>query len=466
MNIGSLPGYYWDEDKRKYFKIQASHVAPQGAKHTKESMKTDLRKAKKRKLESKKEAKRYQHTVKRSHVLQNAIIGGTGIHREYGSTEPSSSVDQLDAAILSQFRAKIMEVRLPGFEGCPHIRLTSATYLPATGQMVTASSHSHTGVSALHVCKWDWDAPQFAMPYGCGFAAFHSSITSVSAATNTDMPRVIACSQQDASTGQIFTSPIPPPGSEPTYPYQPPGIYFHVKCGASNRMITSINSITGIAAVSASKYIYVMNDDATMSTSLAHNNDEYRIGLDWLDPNTIAFESNSPAQGDHQIKLWDVRTAKGVVSRFKMRNRITGLLNPSHPESKTVKNSNQLLASTNHRINLYDTRMPRKPDQSHDTPVLSFPHVHQGPELDFTANGHDLIAAVDRDNVVQIFSLRSGRKMSSLILPESTPSARAGVVLKKLQWYDDPVVGSALQACMGNEIVRWSWGGSDSDDEG
>ena len=359
-----------------------------------------------------------------------------------------------------------MTVQLPGFETCPHIRLTSATYLPATGQMVTASSHSHTGVSALHVCKWNWDVPKFAMPYGCGFAAFHSSITSVSVATHTDMPRVIACSQQDASTGQIFTSPIPPSGSEPIYPYQPPGIYFHVKCGADNRMITSIHSITGVTAVSASKYIYIMNDDATMSTSLAHNNDEYRVGLDWLDPNTIAFESNSNLQGHHHINLWDIRTAKGVVSRFKVRNRITGLLNPSHSGLKNVINPSQLLASTNHRINLYDTRMPQKPNHSHDTPVLSFPHVHQGPELNFATNGCNLIAAVDRDNVVQIFSMRSGRKMNSLALPESTQNAPANVTLSKVQWYDDPAVGSALQACMGNEIVRWSWGGSNCDDEG
>ena len=461
---GSIPGFYYDEKKQKYFKIQADHLVPQGAKYAKGSVKQETRKAKKRKTEESKQFKRHQYTVKRNPILQNAITSGTGLHREHGITTESSILDQQDAAIISQFRPTAVTVRLPGYQTCPEIHITSAMYLPATGQMVTASAHAHTGVSALHVCNWQWDEQEFKMQHGCGFAAFHSSITSISLASSVDGPRLVACSRQDASTGQIFASPIPPPGAEPIYPYQPPGIYFHVRNGGDNRLVASINPNTGITAVSTAKFVYVLNNDGTMSNSLAHDNEEYRIAVDWLDNNIVAFESNSPDSNNHHIKLWDVRTAKGVVSRFKVRNRISGILNPSRDGHNTSRDGRQLLASTNHRINLYDTRIPHAVNKD-DPPLLSFPHTHQGPELDFTTDGRNLIAAVDRDSVVQIFSMRSGRLVDSLSAPRPKSNAPENRMVKKMQWYDDPKVGSALQACVGNEVVRWSWG-EDIDDDG
>jgi WD40 repeat protein len=178
----------------------------------------------------------------------------------------------------------------------------------------------------------------------------------------------------------------------------------------------------------------------------------------------VAFEDNSPDSSNHDIKLWDVRTAKGVVSRFKVPNRITGLLNPSNAPN-TSKDGRQLLASTNYRINLYDTRMPHTIHKD-DLPLLSFSHIHQGPELDFTTDGRNLIAAVDRDNVVQVFSIRSGRRVDSLSAPRPKSCTPHHHMVKKLQWYDDPKVGSALQACVGNDVVRWSWGGGMDGEDG
>lgn len=41
-----LPGYYFDEVKRKYFKILPRHQAPQGAKYSKEALNTAAKKNK------------------------------------------------------------------------------------------------------------------------------------------------------------------------------------------------------------------------------------------------------------------------------------------------------------------------------------------------------------------------------------------------------------------------------------
>lgn len=459
MNRAPIPGFYFDEEKQKYFKIQPNHLVPQGAKYSRGNVKQENRKAKKRKVEDREQVKRHQCTVKRSAILQHAITGGAGLHREQGVSSDSAHHEERDAALISQFRPKTVRVQLPGSSTCPELHITSATYIPSTKQMVTASTHAHTGVSALHVCSWDWDVTKPEMHHGCGFAAFHSSITSVSVATNRDIPRIVACSSQDESTGQIFNSPVPSPTSEPTYPYQQPGIYFSVNRGTGNRLITSIHKDTGITAISTAKRIYIMDEHATMSNSLHHQNEEYRVGIDWLDHNTVAYEANSPDSGSHYIQLWDVRTAKGVVSRFTVRKRITGLLNPS----QAIPNGHQLLASTNHRIYVYDTRT-RHVLNKDDAPLLSFPHVHQGPELDFTTDGRNLMAAVDRDNVVQVFSTQSGRKIDSLIAPPLRSAPSMPQMIKRLQWYDDHAVGSALQGCQGNNIVRWTWGGPEDDE--
>jgi hypothetical protein len=37
----SLPGYYFDAEKNRYFKIQANHVAPAGAKYSRQAVEAD-----------------------------------------------------------------------------------------------------------------------------------------------------------------------------------------------------------------------------------------------------------------------------------------------------------------------------------------------------------------------------------------------------------------------------------------
>ena len=43
-----LPGFYFDEEKGKYFRIQAHHKAPPGAKYTKNAINVENEKKRKR----------------------------------------------------------------------------------------------------------------------------------------------------------------------------------------------------------------------------------------------------------------------------------------------------------------------------------------------------------------------------------------------------------------------------------
>ena len=182
-----------------------------------------------------------------------------------------------------------------------------------------------------------------------------------------------------------------------------------------------------------------------------------------MDRFTVAFNLNLPngknnaSSAKSAVSLWDTRTRSAVSARFRMSQRMTGLqclanLGPS-------SNEHHFLVSSNYSINLFDNRMPRL---KIDRPLLSFDHVHEGPELQFAMNKRSLIAAVDRDETVQIYSLRSGHCLGPLErLSRNPASSYRYSKLSNLQWYDDRRDGLCLQACDDKGVVRWSWSGDD-----
>ncbi|KAE9966643.1 hypothetical protein EG328_008790 [Venturia inaequalis] len=42
MNRGNIPGYYFDEEKKKYFKITKTQYAPEGAKYGYDNYKKEI----------------------------------------------------------------------------------------------------------------------------------------------------------------------------------------------------------------------------------------------------------------------------------------------------------------------------------------------------------------------------------------------------------------------------------------
>lgn len=84
----ALPGFYYDAEKTKYFKIQPNHVAAHGSarKYSKAAVKKDAeerREQKRRKLFEQRERKM---RIQRSKVLESPLSGGWGVTREVGAT--------------------------------------------------------------------------------------------------------------------------------------------------------------------------------------------------------------------------------------------------------------------------------------------------------------------------------------------------------------------------------------------
>ena len=452
MNGGNIPGYYFDEEKQKYFKIQANHLVPPGAKYSKGIVQQENRKSKRRKLEDREIVVRHQQTVKRSPVLHDAIIGGVGIRREHGICSTSQHLHQSDPAVISQWRPTRVKVKFDRAEpqswdlGCTN-------YSSSTQTMVIAGRHALTGTHVLHACQWSLDnSSVFLVPSWSAIEAFQSGISSISSVVHNDTLRVVACGAGvDARYAGVFS-----PRLGFSEQVDPSGILFTVGRKGSELLASSIHQTTGIAAIVGTDEVFVLDFNAQTANSLpSADDDEYGPNIDWSSSNTVAYYSNTSRYGKRHVMLWDIRTRDGTSARFNLRRRITGVLNPSDANSG---GSHQLLVSTNHRINLFDTRMAHS-DVKNDMPVLSFPHVHQGQKLEFMTNKRGLIAAVDRDNVVQVYSTRSGHRMGPLTTPDWKLEQSESRMVRQLQWYEDARDGSTLQACFGNGIVRWIWGG-------
>lgn len=103
MNGKQIPGFYWDPDKKKYFRIQANHVAPTGSQYSREAVK-------KRKIdnEHKKRKAIIGHRVRRERVQTARCLAPTvtRLAAEVGNSPVPGLVrkSQLGAVYVSQLQ--------------------------------------------------------------------------------------------------------------------------------------------------------------------------------------------------------------------------------------------------------------------------------------------------------------------------------------------------------------------------
>ncbi|KAH8691129.1 hypothetical protein BGW36DRAFT_387733 [Talaromyces proteolyticus] len=77
MSGREIPGFYWDTEKRKYFRIQANHVAPTGSKYSKEAVTQQKYDVEQQRRRANIERRIQKERVKRSRSLRHTINGIT-----------------------------------------------------------------------------------------------------------------------------------------------------------------------------------------------------------------------------------------------------------------------------------------------------------------------------------------------------------------------------------------------------
>ncbi|KAK1079275.1 hypothetical protein LTR33_006525 [Friedmanniomyces endolithicus] len=430
MNLGQIPGYYYDSEKKKYFKIQANHVAPVNAKHAASNVGREQRKAKKHKVEDRRREKQLQQTVHRSPIAHHPLLAGTSLTREVGSDMSSVAVlEPRDAAFVNQLRPD--RVHIPADAGKSTSSILDMQPL-SDGRVGLAISRSGRRGTSILTAPW---------PLGERWASETRDLVSlhmVSEDSDT-LPTMVAVTQEPKSPGNLFIGDRPSAHREFSR-----SNLFTLGGPESSLWSSSLSSSKELLAISGTDNVFIADlTKGDVVHRISSKNDNRDVA--WLNGHTVAY-------GQHDVCLWDLRSS-GTATRFHRRKApITGIRSPN-------KHGVQLLVSDNKHLEVYDTRMGK-------TPLLTFAHTHQDPQLQFTL--HDdtqLVTAVDFDNEIQTYSLRSGRPLGAL----RQPSGGQKALYTKLRWLDaEGVLGDkemVLQACQGNSVVRWSWGGRD-DDEG
>ena len=109
----ALPGFHFDAEKKKYFKIQPNHIAAHASarKYSQAALKKEAeekREQNRRKLFEQKERKM---KLQRSTVLASPLGGGCGVTRELGIAKPDDSTIVMRAWAQGLQRKEVLGYR-------------------------------------------------------------------------------------------------------------------------------------------------------------------------------------------------------------------------------------------------------------------------------------------------------------------------------------------------------------------
>nr|POE93009.1 hypothetical protein CFP56_64116 [Quercus suber] len=472
MNRGSVPGFYYDEAKNKFFRIQAHHIAPRDAKYSRSNVKREQRETKRRKKDREQQQVRQRQTVTRSNVLQHAAIGGIGVLREHGTQRLTDLRNEHDSFLCSQLQAEYMwpgdcnflhnaDTHVQDLHFSNHTSSALMAFRPNDSRSFSYyGARLPLGTNNSVYPSDHWTSSPNLAPAATRVEAFFSTIisTSLSWSTSHAAEGMLVCAQSPHRLGNVHLS-----YAREADAYSSPATSIRLCLGNQTNHLwaSAFRDGADLAAIAGSEDIFVIDHEGKVAHRLRLASESRAVA--WLDHNLLAYGQHivsaepSPRpsannNNDRGLMLWDLRTS-GRVLRFPRPAPITGLLAPSGSQGGL-----HIVATTNHSIALFDTRAP-------SLPLLSFAHTHQGPQCQFTTAGPknaSLLAAVDRDNRVQIYSTRTGKSVRTLT-PPSSPDGHGGgaqgPLVRGLKWYEDlDGAGDMLVGCQGPRIVRWGVG--------
>ena len=109
-----LPGYHYDEAKKKYFKIQENHLASPSLKYSKGALKKEAESALARKRKREREQLEQEQTIQQSKVLGHSLLG-----REIGCRKNGTAV-RWDAWAKSLVRRKALQIDIDDHNEISH----------------------------------------------------------------------------------------------------------------------------------------------------------------------------------------------------------------------------------------------------------------------------------------------------------------------------------------------------------
>ncbi|TKX27412.1 hypothetical protein C1H76_0249 [Elsinoe australis] len=461
-----LPGFYWDKEKKKYFRIQPNHRAPAGAKHSVENVRKEEQATKKRKREHQRQAKVARETVKRAPIL-TFYQSRVSLGRELGLQAPRLAEVAKSKAFASQIR--------PEDSLCLH-----ACADCGSSQIVYDYAPVHSG-RAIVTGVGDENSAGVSINLGVHenrdnvrriLGGIRSQLTSVNV-TNTGL---ILASATSCRSDNIFITKLP---DNDRYELDD-GPYLQMRVGKPHYEIRETSVRPGLGSERA---ILIRNTENFRGAADVLDINEGRAissvksaremrTVDWLNENTGAIGT---MQG--QVVLMDMRS-RDLTVRFQNTNGILSV--------RGQGDGNGLWVADKDRISLFDVRMPvsktranlnyisntrtsrRRPqDERHEelaalsepTPaVFSIPALNPTGQAEMAVwHGTGLLASRTENNEVALYSCADGSYVNTKKILDF-PCHRNRYWMKKLKCGTTEQGVPTLYYAIGTEIQSLKYG--------
>ncbi|KAK7535724.1 hypothetical protein IWX49DRAFT_580667 [Phyllosticta citricarpa] len=416
----TLPGFYYDPEKKKYFKIQKNHHAPPGSKYSQDAVNKQETLSKKRKREGFEKAQREAQTVKRSPMLTNSA--SWTLTRELQGLQSDSN--SRAKALASVFEANFfLELHDYWYRRIHPSNVIRSFDYDALGLTLI------TGISGRDKCLAStFVDPHLALRDGEGIyrningpkstpswhrrtlIATHSDVSSVTVGPNRTL---LYTTLGGPSTAEVHLSSLnahlPSRDDDRDYvdwyvsmgPHEPDTIWTSTAntfvkdkdiftVGTSSKVVNIENSEDGVQYKAFSAYRRDQHDEK----------DDDALALEWLSPNVLAsgFRSGN-------IVLYDLRTRASAL-RLSHPSSVIGIRR-GDSESRLV------VAGLRNNMNLYDLRMAGPYERKNRSKsVFRFKYSNEytvSSGLDVHPDSGVVAAAQGRR--VQLYSIKDGGQL-------------------------------------------------------
>ncbi|KAH6976962.1 hypothetical protein BKA56DRAFT_587344 [Ilyonectria sp. MPI-CAGE-AT-0026] len=480
-----IPGYYYDSEKKKYFKIQKSHAAPANAAYSSDAVKR--RKVQDKTLQAaKKRAHLVRNHIKRHLINRDAVHGGLlarefGLGRvaergrgraENGDLKAEAWAHGVVAKGSVSFAPTFARARYPNMP-CFYVNGEDTK----TGLGVAYATLDEETLVGSHIPTDENDKIHFSRdaPIASGrVLSFRTEMVRCpqvsSIKYHSPSHKILLTSREpDDSCGVYFFSPPlsdPEDLSKPNWQLGETNHYQRLAIRHGRRDEWLVHGSTPappssdlVCVIGTNSGLLQVRSNETMSWIAPQNTPKgMHVPQEIFAQDFQEGNHNILLAGGRQPRLWvsDLRAPEAQWSFTKHASSIAHLrsVNPNHV----------LVAGLQNSMALYDMRfLNRRPNGA--LPLLTFPdhrneaHFHIGWDVNPRLG---VVAAAQDNGIVRLFSLSSGRRLQN----PAVDSLRSDTPLKALMFQTMPRERlPSLFVGEGPSLRKFSFGAADLEDE-
>ncbi|KAL2812079.1 hypothetical protein BJX63DRAFT_262354 [Aspergillus granulosus] len=459
-----IPGFYYDPEKKRYFKIQANHKSAPGSQYSKDAVKRKRADQEQRQRKARFMQRAETEKIKRSASLRHPLIQA---QREIGAGPLSRSLNHEQQGLA--YASQLCRTQLHEFEPWPdQYTIKHVVRNPRSGILI-ASGH-RGGESSVSVCFPDFDQEKWTYNRTMERLLFKESyrLSSLSLSHT----GYLLATMDSGLNGNSFLAPRMLPDPDEGGDYRWPPFFSHpIRIHTTSSLWCSSPSPTGDVprfAVGTSDGLYTLegfgsywalsrkgfpDTGGTPKHRRVDSSHALVAAVEWLSSDVIAAGLK-----DSTIFLHDIRSG-GSAARLQHPHAVTKI-RKIDPYRIAVAGINSLQT--------YDIRYPLNglqripnPNHKHHTstrPYLRFlDHASEFiPDFDISSE-LGLLASASDDHTIQLFSLCTGESVVSPLTKYKYQNPITSVCFESGGLSSHGPQTPSLLVCSEATVDEWNW---------